>query len=35
MGQAAFADAQRWNARQLTALEHCLRGDQREPEAAT
>ena len=25
LGQAAFADAQRWNARQLTALDRCLR----------
>ncbi|CAN7591680.1 glycosyltransferase family 4 protein [Pseudoxanthomonas sp. LjRoot143] len=34
MGQAAFADAQRWNARQLAALECCLRGGERTPEAA-
>ena len=27
LGQAAYADAQRWNAQQLQALERCLRGD--------
>lgn len=27
LGLAAFADAQRWNERQLAALDHCLRGD--------
>lgn len=26
LGQAAYADAQRWNTQQLQALEHCLRG---------
>ena len=27
LGLEAFADAQRWNERQLAALDHCLRGD--------
>jgi glycosyltransferase involved in cell wall biosynthesis len=33
LGQAAYADAQRWNAHQQAALERCLRGERTHREA--